>query len=93
MGQDSLITVLYINSAVLLVLIADPMSSDLITRVLDAIDRMMWCYPENVCVDDLHVQPQTSRLPTYIELLTSTLSNRTSKVATEIRAPTLSMLQ
>lgn len=70
MDQEALIGVLSIDSAVLLVLIAESMSSGLIIKLLDDIYRMLWCYSDNM----RRLQPQTSRGYTYIELLRWTLS-------------------
>lgn len=47
MDQEALIGVLSIDSAVLLVLIAESMSSGLIIKLLDDIYRMLWYYSDN----------------------------------------------
>ena len=64
MDQEALIGVLSIDSAVLLVLIAESMSSGLIIKVLDDIDRTLWCYSDNM----RRLQPQTSKNFTYIAI-------------------------
>ena len=47
MDQEALIGVLSIDSAVLLVLVAESMSSGLIIKLLDDIYRMLWYYSDN----------------------------------------------